>query len=263
MIREIKDINEYLNWIDDYIYDQSFSTPFCDKERIIRASKKQENVLFGSYKEDKITGIFCLMVLDDEKTIETIYMYSKDSDAYEEIMEYLSKKYNDYEVWFVFNPNNYILKNLLLNRNAFFYTEQRYMEYHGTKPSDADEIIPYCEDYRDAYINIHSKDGYWNGEKVLEQIDRFDIFLCIRENKLAGYIDLSKGDEQIEIMDILVTPEYRNQGVGALLLRKAINHVYGRQLILTVDVDNNPAIHLYEKLGFKDIPLNNCMTAKL
>ena len=88
------------------------------------------------------------------------------------------------------------------------------------------------------------------------------MFLCVRDNKLVGYIDLSKGIDLVEIMDIWILPEYRNQGIGTLLLRKAISFVGSKRLILTVDVDNNPANHLYEKIGFKEILSNNCMTAR-
>lgn len=261
MIKIISDINEYFEWIEDYICDMSYSSPFCDKARIRSVSAKPDHILLGSYDEDRLTGIFCLLVLDDDKTIETIFMYSRDGKAYAELMGYLQEQYCGYEVWYVFNPNNHILKNRLIDRDAFFYTEQRYMEYKNAQLLDAKDIIPYCEAFKDEYIKIHSDEGYWNGEKVLERIDHFDIYICVREDHLVGYIDLSKG-KNVEIMDIWIVPEYRNQGIGALLLSKAIAMVKGKRLILTVDIDNAAANHLYEKMGFKEIPMNNCLTAK-
>ena len=262
MIRIINNINEHLKWLDEYLYDTSYSTPFCNEDRIISVSKKDNHILLGSYKDWKLTGIFCLMVSHEEKTMETIFMYSRESTAYEELLEYLSENYIGYEVWFVFNPKNDAVKNCLLNRDAFFYTEQRYMEYQGHNLPDTKEIIPYCKTYKDDYVKIHDSEGYWNGEKVLENISDFDVFLCVRDNKLVGYIDLSKGIDLVEIMDIWILPEYRNQGIGTLLLRKAISFVGSKRLILTVDVDNNPANYLYEKIGFKEILSNNCMTAR-
>lgn len=263
MIKTISDINEHFGWLDGYIYDPSFSSPFCDKERIISVSGKVDHVLLGAYKDGQLTGIFCLMVMDDEKTIETIFMYCRDRASYEELMDYLASSYCGYEVWFVFNPKNHILKNSLISRNAFFYTEQRFMEYQGEVLPDTEEIIPYCAAYKDDYIKIHNNDGYWDGEKVLDQIDHFDVFLCIKNNRLVGYMDISKGTDLVEIMDIWTLPEYRNQGIGALLLRKAISFVSGKRLILTVDVDNDTANHLYEKMGFREIASNNCVTAKV
>lgn len=262
MIRKISNIKEHLKWLAEYLCDTSFSSPFCNEDRMISVSEKDDHILLGAYKEQKLAGIFCLMVSHDEKTIETIFMCSKESTAYEELIGYLSEYYIGYEVWFVFNPKNAAVKNCLIKRNAYFYTEQRYMEYQGHNLPDTKEIVPYCKSFQDEYVKIHDSEGYWNGEKVLENIRDFDVFLCIRDNRLVGYIDLSKGSDLVEIMDIWILPEYRNQGIGTLLLRKAVSFVKSKRLILTVDVDNDPANHLYEKMGFREILSNNCMTAR-
>ena len=263
MIKRMSDISRHMAWLEDYLHDSAFSSPFCDRERILSVSGKADHVLLGAYQGERLAGIFCLMVLEDEKTIETIFLYCRDREPYEELMAYLSEHYGGYEVWFVFNPQNHVLKSCLSARNAFFYAEQRFMEYRGGTLSDTEEIIPYCAAYREEYIRIHNDEGYWNGEKVLERLDDFDVFLCVRDGRLVGYADLSKGAELVEIMDIWILPEYRNQGIGALLLRKAIVSVSGKRLILTVDVDNDAANHLYEKLGFREIAWNNCVTARL
>lgn len=264
MVKEINEITCYLEWLDDFICDEYFSTPFFDKERIVSVAKKDGSFLLASYEGQKLTGIFCLLVLDEEKYIETLFLYSRERRSYEELMDYLSKQYGGYEVWFVYNPMNYVLKTYLSEKKAFFYVEQRYMEYQGGEKEDVLEIVPYCELYQDEYISIHSKDGYWDGEKVLANMDEFYIYLCVRDNRIAGYIDFSIGSNVNEIMDILVLPEYRNMGIGALLLKKAIFiNDDNNRLVLTVDVDNLPANHLYEKVGFKELSSNNCITAKV
>ena len=137
------------------------------------------------------------------------------------------------------------------------------MEYKGAEKEDVSEVIPYCDSYKNDYIRIHNKEGYWDGEKVLEKIDDFYVYLCIRNQRLVGYIDLSKEKDTNEIMDLWILPEYRNQGIGALLLKKAIFTNGDKRLVLTVDIDNAPAIHLYEKMGFEEISANNNITAKL
>ena len=136
------------------------------------------------------------------------------------------------------------------------------MEFTGDEPADPEGVISYDEKYREAYIALHSDDAYWSGEKMLEAQDRFKIFLFIKGNKLAGYIDVSTGPGVNEIFDVLVSSEYRRQGIGGLLVDKAAREHDGDKLILTVDIDNEPAIALYRKKGFIDIPLNGVLTAK-
>lgn len=263
MIQKINDITDCLDWMNDLLYDESFSSPFCDRERILAVSRKDNHLLLGAYEAGRLIGVFCLMVIDAEKYIETIFLYAREEQAYEDLLAYSSKEYHGYEMWFVFNPKNSVLRDCLSKREAFFYKEQRYMEYKGTGEEDTGEIIPYDDLYKGEYISIHSKEGYWDGEEVLEKKDDFHIFLCIRDKKLSGYIDLSKGKDTNEIMDIRVLPEYRNCGIGALLLKKAIFANGENRLVLTADTDNAASNHLYEKLGFEEIPMNNVITAKL
>lgn len=263
MIQTLHDITEHLAWLDAFICDPRFSSPFCSKERILSLAEKDTSLLLGAYEGQRLTGLFCLMVLDAEKYIETLFLYTESERAYENLLEYLSAACPGYEMWFVYNPKNPVLENFLFKKQAFFYEEQRYMEYNGATPEEPDGIIPYHHAYKEEYIRMHSKDGYWDGGKMLEQQDNFYIFLCVRDNRLIGYIDCSKGTGTNEVMDIRVLPEYRSQGIGALLLRKALFINRGNRLVLTVDTDNAPANHLYEKLGFQEISMNNLITAKL
>ena len=50
---------------------------------------------------------------------------------------------------------------------------------------------------------------------------------------------------------VVVLPEYRSRGYGEKLLSIALINNKTETMSLTVDVDNIPAINLYEKLGYK------------
>lgn len=263
MISRIYDITESMDWIDSMICNEELSTPLYDRERVLSVSRKDSSLLLETCDGSRRTGVFCLMVLDAEKYIETLFLYAGEKQAYDELLGYLASAYPGYEAWFVFNPGNRALRTCLCQRRAFFYPEQRYMEYQGPAQKDVAEIIPYSDQYRNDYISLHSRDGYWDGEKVLDKLADFHIFLCIKDGRPVGYIDLSKQEGTNEIMDVLVSSAYRNRGIGALLLKKAIFANGARRLVLTVDVDNAPANHLYTKLGFVQLRANNSVTAKL
>lgn len=63
-------------------------------------------------------------------------------------------------------------------------------------------------------------------------------------------------NRRIYLSRMLVKKEYRNQGIGAILLdyltKQAVQMGYA-EIALGVDVDNYNAIHLYKKKGFKII----------
>lgn len=67
-----------------------------------------------------------------------------------------------------------------------------------------------------------------------------------------GHLD----DETPEI-DISVRPQYRGQGIGALLLQTLLDDLRGQgfsQVSLSVDRDNDGARSLYERFGFQVFP---------
>src|SRR5262249_41569682 len=63
------------------------------------------------------------------------------------------------------------------------------------------------------------------------------------------------GDEETPKVSIGVKPNARGQGVGEQLMRALIGEAVRRGLGLCLSVRaENPARHLYERLGFRDIP---------
>ena len=57
-------------------------------------------------------------------------------------------------------------------------------------------------------------------------------------------------------MNIVTRKNYRNKGVGTLLLRELISickEFKANSIFLEVSEDNEPAIKLYKKLGFENV----------
>ena len=74
--------------------------------------------------------------------------------------------------------------------------------------------------------------------------------ICVGESP-AGSIIISRGQDEIRLVDITVLPEFRNRGVGGHLIEGLIDEASraGRALRLTV-LQNNRAKRLYERVGF-------------
>ncbi len=71
--------------------------------------------------------------------------------------------------------------------------------------------------------------------------------------ELIAYIVIYYTFDEIEILNIAVTPSQRQQGVGEFLLRNLLETVQksgAQRGVLEVRVHNTPARKLYEKLGF-------------
>ena len=75
-------------------------------------------------------------------------------------------------------------------------------------------------------------------------------------NCVAGYVGSQSVLGESDMMNIAVGPNYRRQGVAAALVEELVRRLRERGnhcLTLEVRASNDPAIKLYEKLGFVQI----------
>lgn len=99
---------------------------------------------------------------------------------------------------------------------------------------------------------------HWTEEQFRLGLERgaFHILGVRRSGKIVGYIAYSVIQDEMEVMNLAVHPEFRRQGLGATLLDAALGHsrrAGARQGFLDVKESNLPAIDLYRKFGFKQI----------
>ncbi len=75
--------------------------------------------------------------------------------------------------------------------------------------------------------------------------------IILRENEPVGRIMVSRNDALFSLVDIALLPQHRNAGIGTIVIQDLLNEAsaLGKAVQLHV-VTSNPAIHLYERLGF-------------
>lgn len=95
----------------------------------------------------------------------------------------------------------------------------------------------------------------WSYESLKSALEHGTRFLvCLKGNKLLGYVGVSIILDEGYITNVAVFPEYRRQGIATKIL-KTLTDFCARQslsfLSLEVRVSNNNAISLYENFEFK------------
>lgn len=83
--------------------------------------------------------------------------------------------------------------------------------------------------------------------------DYAHVFGYYYENNLVGFIHIEQHYEVIDIINIVVDLPYRRKQIATKLINYIVNNFESDQILLEVRADNNPAIKLYEKIGFKKI----------
>lgn len=269
MIKKISDLQAYNEFINSFFGDDNYSDPMLTTEEQVRVNlynsvNKTNNDVVGVFEGNCLVGLFVFLVIKEEKYLEMIVGLSRDAGAYRQIMEYLCENYCGFKGDFVFNPGNALLLKILKEKNAIFEKEQQKMVLSRKVEAVCDKHVEeYSNKFRQQYIEIHTKEMYWTAEKVIEAPNRFRTILAIEGEEVVGYIDVTKPYKENEIYDLYVKPEFRKKGYAKALLSFAIEKNKDSGMMLLLDVDNIPAIRLYNSLGFDKMKHQNNITAHL
>lgn len=117
--------------------------------------------------------------------------------------------------------------------------------------SDLDEIsstLTSCFDNFWNYNILKSELGNTNSKYIVAKLN----------NEIVGFAGIINTLDQMEITNIVVRKDMRNQGIGNTLLNELIKLTIDSKMntiFLEVNSNNFSAIKLYEKNGFKQVGL--------
>lgn len=267
MIKVIKSYDECQDFASDFNGDPIFSDPMlCHEEQLqhnlIKPIEKTDRYcVFGIYREDHIIGLFAFLVLRDEHYIEMLVGLSREKEAYLEMFRYLEQCYPGFSADFVFNPGNYILKELLELRKADFEPElQKMVLCTPVLGFDTTGVELLSEKYKEQYCAIHHKDMYWTGEKVVQAQDRFRTLLAIHDENVVGYMDVTYIYKENEPTDLFVLEDCRTIDYERKLLAKALELNQPNGMMILLDVNDEHTIALFESMGFAKAQGQNNLT---
>lgn len=88
----------------------------------------------------------------------------------------------------------------------------------------------------------------------IENLNPNETIYIYKENNInKGFIHIQNGLDIIDLLNIIVKPEYQNQGIGGVLLKYIIDNKKDKKIMLEVRSKNINAIKLYQKYDFKII----------
>lgn len=94
----------------------------------------------------------------------------------------------------------------------------------------------------------------WPKETLKKDMELFYFDVLEENDEIVGYCSLSVLYENADILNIGVHPNHRRKGYGTMLMKHMLDMASREKvenITLEVRVSNQPAIALYESLGFK------------
>ena len=101
-------------------------------------------------------------------------------------------------------------------------------------------------------------DNFWSYNVLKQELENENTtYIIAKENDdVVGFAGISICFDEATLNNIVVKKSCRGRGIGGELLESLIDicgDLNAKTLTLEVDVSNEPAIHLYEKFGFKNL----------
>lgn len=260
---------EYANRLNQ-INKDNCKTCATEYEKMLSSFRKKakhsdDEVLICT-ESNKILGVLAVCVDPKEKYIEAVNgVYAK--EKYQEIavqfFKYLKKKYAGFHFDAVYSQENKeaicfmesigascisIDLEMTLIKDDFQYLK-------GNK-----QVLPLSDKYYESFRRLHDEshlDVYWTGNRILSALDKFDVFIALEKDELVGSVVTSTGGGKREGIYFIETDKcYRRQGYAKGLLGKSIDKAFlsgASELAIQVEIENSPAIHLYESFGFQKV----------
>ena len=118
MIQRLTSLDSCMEFIKDVQQDPVFSDPMLStveqwENNLLRSVKREDEEALVVYRDGKLAGFFVFQITAADRNLEMIVGLSRSAEAYTKIADYLQNQYPGFQADFVFNPRNYLLRELL------------------------------------------------------------------------------------------------------------------------------------------------------
>lgn len=264
MIQKIYSFDEYEGFINEINEHTQYSDPHFsyDKNNLYRSLKSKDKHAFVVLGNGIVKGLFVFIILPDDRYVEMLIGFTKVEEAFTEMLDYMENNYCGYQMDFVFNPLNTAIFGPLKLKGAIFEPEQMKMIQSGSVPNvSTNDIEQLSDKWMKQYFDLHNTDTYWTGERIVSGLDKFRVFLVVKDGQVLAYLDVQNCYDTNEIFALYIKPEASSQGYELSLLTKAIELNKPNQMMVVVDVDNKEEVELYTAAGFVKLEGQNSVTA--
>ena len=122
--------------------------------------------------------------------------------------------------------------------------------YASTREAEM-ALTPWRRDEIDSFLDMQFEAQHRYYRK---QFPDAEFLIIERGGQAIGRLYLHRREDEIRIIDIAMLTSERRNGIGGALLRDVLAEARTAKKAVRIHVErNNPALHLYHRLGFTEI----------
>jgi ribosomal protein S18 acetylase RimI-like enzyme len=109
-------------------------------------------------------------------------------------------------------------------------------------------LVPWTTEQKETFVRMQfeAQQRHYAAEHPRAQ----HAVICLDQSPV-GRIYFDPNSEAFHILDVTVLPQYRNQGIGSILLGRILEQARATAKPVTIYVESyNPSLRLFERLGF-------------
>jgi len=125
---------------------------------------------------------------------------------------------------------------------------------YATTRTEEMQMVPWTDEQKAVFLDMQFSAQKQHYEDFYPECEFLVIELA---GEPIGRLYVDRREDEIEVIDIALLPAYRARGIGKMLLEEIIAEGKASNRRITIYVEhNNPARHLYDRLGFRHIDTN-------
>jgi len=125
-----------------------------------------------------------------------------------------------------------------------------YQLYASTR-ADEMALVDWSEQQKQDFLQMQfdAQSKYYHEQYTDANFDIIEL-----EGRPIGRLYVDQREDEISVIDIALLPQHRGCGIGGHYMREILDQASGRNCVVSIHVEhNNPAMHLYQRLGFEKI----------